>query len=641
MILRQLAILLPLCLSFTNTYPQQPKLDSLLKADQAYTKEDTTKLKLLNDIAFFQQYSNPEEGLRYAEVAIALATKLKDEPGLARAYFVMGVDYLRMDQVSKTLEYLQKAARLYEAQNKPIDLARVYNTIGAAYLPHKEHYNDALVYLNKAVTIYNNQSEKQLLPHPVLNMALVYKRMDSVAPALQHFNEALRLFALYAPDNKQLEARIYSGLGDAYIQFSAAALRAAGFTGEKNDTAIYYVQKALSAFNELGSEDGRTGNYRRLATIYLAQKKYALAFDNALMAKQIAQQGGFLAMEADAITVISEINAATGHYDSAYAYLKQYVVLNDSLLNDEKERELIQKEMQYHFDKKEDSLHFQNTLLSTNNALSKLQLRQQWMYSAGALLLLLGLGGFLYYRNHNKQSKLVLQLEKERAEQKQRESEFERKVSDAALHSLRSQMNPHFIFNCLNSINRYIVKSDQATASLYLTRFAKLIRLILDNSNSKTVTLANELEALRLYIEMESIRFEKKFTYTISVDEDVQPDCTYVPPLIIQPYVENAIWHGLLHKETEGHLIIHVSRPSMNLLECVIEDDGIGRVKARELKSKSASTKKSLGMKLTEDRLALLNKQMQMDSSVEVEDMMSAVGDASGTRVIVRIPIDA
>ncbi len=216
----------------------------------------------------------------------------------------------------------------------------------------------------------------------------------------------------------------------------------------------------------------------------------------------------------------------------------------------------------------------------------------------------------------------------------------QQKMADVEMQALRAQMNPHFIFNCLNSINRYIVKSDQATASLYLTRFAKLIRLILDNSNSKTVTLTNELEALRLYIEMESIRFEKQFSYTIRVDDSVHPDSIYVPPLIIQPYVENAIWHGLLHKESAGHLLVHICCGSKSVLECIVEDNGVGRDKAKELKSKSASNKKSLGMKLTEDRLALLNKKAELNASVEIIDLKNETGEAAGTRVILKIPVD-
>lgn len=214
------------------------------------------------------------------------------------------------------------------------------------------------------------------------------------------------------------------------------------------------------------------------------------------------------------------------------------------------------------------------------------------------------------------------------------------KMAEAEMQALRAQMNPHFIFNCLNSINRYIVKSDQATASLYLTRFARLIRLILDNSNSRSITLASELEALKLYIEMESIRFERKFTCDITVAEEVYPESVYVPPLIIQPYVENAIWHGLLHKSTEGYLSVHVSRKGNDLLQCIIADNGVGRERAKALKSKMVASRKSLGMQLTENRLVLLSRQMGFNASVSIEDMKDERGEALGTKVTLNIPVD-
>ncbi|MET0464644.1 MAG: histidine kinase [Chitinophagaceae bacterium] len=639
MIPRYTAAFLLFCLSFNVSQAQEPELDSLVKAEGQYLKEDTIRVKLLNDIAFFQQYVDPAKGLLYAEKAIALATKIKDDPGLARAYYVMGVDYLRSDQVSKTLEYLQKAAKMYEAQNRPVDLARVYNTIGAAYLPHNEHYKDALLYLDKAIVIFKAQGDKQYLPSSILNKALVYKRMDSVGPAIRHFNEVLALFQQYMPANKQLEARIYSGLGDAYIEFSEEKLRAIGFTGQKYDSAVYYVQKALAVFNELGSEDGKTANYRRLGSVYLAQKKYPLALQNAFMAKQIAEEGGFLAMEADAITVISEIYAATGRYDSAFTYLKKYAVLNDSLLNDEKERELIQNEMQYTFDKKEDSLHFQNELLSQSNTLNKLQLRQQWLYSGGALVLLLGLGGFLYYRNRNKQVKLVLQLEKERAEQKQRESEFERKVSDAALHSLRSQMNPHFIFNCLNSIKLYAVENNQEAATSYLGKFSRLMRLVLENSKSDRITLQQEVETLRLYIEMEAMRFKEKLHYKIDLGDNMDMDYIEIPPMLIQPYVENAIWHGLMPKENGGILLVSF-RCGENNLKITVTDNGVGRERAAELKSNSATAHRSFGMSITHERIELINQMHNTNMSVIINDLYDDTGNAAGTEVIIDIPIE-
>jgi len=215
----------------------------------------------------------------------------------------------------------------------------------------------------------------------------------------------------------------------------------------------------------------------------------------------------------------------------------------------------------------------------------------------------------------------------------------QQKMAEVEMQALRAQMNPHFIFNCLNSINRYIVKSDQTTASLYLTKFAKLMRLILDNSNSKNVILSNELEALRLYIEMEALRFDKKFSYEIKVEANLGPDTIEVPPLIIQPYVENAIWHGLLHKEDDGHLSIRLSMAGESMLQCIIEDNGIGREKAKELKSKTATSRKSLGMQLTESRLGLLNKYAQVNASVEIIDLQNGGHQALGTKVILKIPV--
>lgn len=256
--------------------------------------------------------------------------------------------------------------------------------------------------------------------------------------------------------------------------------------------------------------------------------------------------------------------------------------------------------------------------------------QRTWFLALAAALSAAAVFALLRYSNRRRR-------EKETARRILLESQ--QKMKEAEMQALRAQMNPHFIFNCLNSINRYIVKSDQATASLYLTRFAKLIRLILDNSNSIQVALASDLEALRLYIDMELLRFDEKFTYDITVDPSVNPDSIQVPPLIIQPYVENAIWHGLLHKATAGHLHIHLRMLHDNLLECVVEDNGVGREKAGALKSKSATTRKSLGIQLTENRLVLLNKYAQLNARADIADLKDADGRAAGTRVTLTIPV--
>ncbi len=212
-------------------------------------------------------------------------------------------------------------------------------------------------------------------------------------------------------------------------------------------------------------------------------------------------------------------------------------------------------------------------------------------------------------------------------------TEFNKKLAEVEMSALRAQMNPHFLFNCLNSINRYIVRSDSETASNYLTKFSRLIRLILQNSKSPTVSLKNELEALRLYIDMEEMRFENRFEYSIGIDNVVEPEYIEVPPLLLQPYVENAIWHGLMHKESKGRLTVEVAKKNGSL-RCVIEDNGIGRQKAQQLKSKSATRDKSMGIKITNDRLNLY----QAHTHVEIIDLFDQYGCPAGTRVVLHIP---
>ena len=219
-------------------------------------------------------------------------------------------------------------------------------------------------------------------------------------------------------------------------------------------------------------------------------------------------------------------------------------------------------------------------------------------------------------------------------------SEYERKLAGVELSALRAQMNPHFIFNSLNSIEYYIINNEPEKASDYLNRFSRLIRLILQNSKSTRVPLKDELEALKLYIEMESMRFDNLFNYEVKVESSIDSGQISVPPLLIQPYVENAIWHGLMQKarEEKGKLDLSIRRENGHLL-CMIEDNGIGREAARLLKSKSATRRKSYGMKITSDRMYMLNKLAGADASVEVKDLYHADGSAAGTRVELMIPL--
>ncbi len=164
------------------------------------------------------------------------------------------------------------------------------------------------------------------------------------------------------------------------------------------------------------------------------------------------------------------------------------------------------------------------------------------------------------------------------------------------------------------------------------------MRLVLENSRSEKVTLENELAALSLYIELETLRFKDKISYSLTVDPSVDKRFTRLPPLMIQPYVENAIWHGLMHREEGGRIDIHLSHPTENQLEVEIMDNGIGRKAAIALKSKSATDKKSFGMQITSERLALVNTLYNTDTSIQITDLEDKNGNSLGTKVTLRIP---
>ena len=179
---------------------------------------------------------------------------------------------------------------------------------------------------------------------------------------------------------------------------------------------------------------------------------------------------------------------------------------------------------------------------------------------------------------------------------RQKTAELKQQSTELEMQALRAQMNPHFIFNSLNSINRFILRNDRLQASEYLTKFSKLVRMILQNSQSSLIPLESELESLGLYLEMEALRFNYHFDYKISVPKDLDIEVLKVPPLILQPYVENAIWHGLMHKEEKGQLNIDVSQEEDHLY-FKVTDNGIGSKKASELASKSATKHKSMGLR--------------------------------------------
>ncbi|MBK7042024.1 MAG: histidine kinase [Bacteroidetes bacterium] len=215
-------------------------------------------------------------------------------------------------------------------------------------------------------------------------------------------------------------------------------------------------------------------------------------------------------------------------------------------------------------------------------------------------------------------------------------SDYEIKLNELENSALRTQMNPHFIFNSLNTINSFINRNEPAKANQYISKFAKLIRLILDHSRQKKISLAEEVEVLELYIQLERIRFDNKFEYHINIDLTIETDTTEIPPLVLQPFVENSILHGLLPLPQGGRLMISIQKLNNTML-CIVEDNGIGRQQARKNKNLNVDKRKSHGIDITLKRIDMYNREHQLETEVVITDLKDHMGSASGTRV--EIPI--
>ena len=215
-------------------------------------------------------------------------------------------------------------------------------------------------------------------------------------------------------------------------------------------------------------------------------------------------------------------------------------------------------------------------------------------------------------------------------------SEFEFQLGEMEMQALRAQMNPHFIFNSLNTIRYFVLNNENEKASDYLGKFARLLRMVLQNSRENTIPLGEELEALRLYLEIEARRFGDSFKCQIIVPDRLDTDALIVPPLLLQPFAENAIWHGLLHSDKpDKELVVRISEEEDACI-FTIEDNGVGRDKARAMKSRSATAKKSFGMQITHKRVELFNKNFASQIGIEVRDVVGHDGAVAGTVVEIR-----
>lgn len=366
---------------------------------------------------------------------------------------------------------------------------------------------------------------------------------------------------------------------------------------KKYDSAYIYLQPLYEQMREANDVNFEAGTSIGLAKIAHErgdlQKAQALAYN----AYKLATEKAVFRFREEASVLLSSIMEEMGNASSALRYRKIYDSLRAAASSD------IYKGQLFAFRQKSEAASHAAAVQSLRATIIILCL-------AAALII-----AFIVFRYQH----MRLQL-KQRA-------------SDLEMQALRAQMSPHFIFNCLSAINHFILDNQNDKASDYLTRFSRLMRMVLVNAGKDAIPLDEELDMLRLYLEMEQLRFKHVFTYSIHVSGDIPSSKLLVPCFILQPFCENAIWHGLLHKEGEGKLVVDVSYPGKKL-KVTIRDNGIGREKAAELSRRKHS---SMGQQLTASRLTLFNKQKDAASSVKVNDLTDDKGRVAGTEIVLFI----
>lgn len=362
-------------------------------------------------------------------------------------------------------------------------------------------------------------------------------------------------------------------------------------------------------------------NYK-IGNAYFLQKDYANAIPYLEKSIKEANIREDLIVKKDATRKLSDVYFDAGDYEKALVVYKEYTEVVDELYI-RKEQELAQAarfnrniaEKQNRITTLESDRKLSESVYQLSNELNK---RQQWIiYSLiGGLVLLLSAAYFMY--KYIRQQRLANNL--------------------LALKSLRSQMNPHFIFNALNSVNSFIASNDERTANKYLSDFSQLMRAVLENSDEDFIPLKKEIELLELYTKLEHFRFKDKFDYTISLDETIAVDDYQIPPMLLQPYIENAVWHGLRYKTEKGHLHINIDKKNDSEITITIADDGIGRERSKDLKTDHQKKQNSKGMGNIKKRVAILNDMYKDKIVVSVEDFQAL--DDVGTKVVVTLNKD-
>lgn len=645
-----------ICVLIPSHAQEREKLDSLSLLLRKYAQKDSARFKIYGELCWLYATTRSETGVAkmYADSIYYLALALDDPRGQAMAHFYYGCIGRFEGNSTEALKHLDAFIQYNKSRGDSAKVARGLFQVGTVLL-HMDEPEAGLKALYRALAIHETRSDISDINYILNAIGTVLKNTGNYEEAIQVYERVLKTDSMNADVLMNL-GNVYSitkrydqtlkyynkalAIDKAIGQQWAVAYDLEAIGGlfndlQKYDSALIYHRQSLEIRKDLPDRRERAIS---LSQVGLTQT-YLANFDQAekllTEAHAIADAIGSRSLRRDIYEKLALLYERKKDLQQSYYYYKQFVVLKDSLINEASLKQVNQLKARYATDRKDQQIE----LLSKEN---EVNIKERQRLSVvknsvitGIVLVALLAGLIVYVLIQRLKNQKVLEAKNNEV----KEANFKSQLSELKMKALQAQINPHFIFNCMNSINQMIVEGHNDRASLYLSKFSKLIRLILENSESTEVSLKDEISLLEAYIQLEELRFNGCIGYRLNTAKDIDPENVFLPFMVLQPFVENAIWHGLRPKarNEEGKIDISIAQND-GLLVCQIEDNGIGRDRSNQMQSKTVWKTKSMGLKITEERLELLNKELKKQL-IQITDLKDAAGQALGTRVEVSIPL--
>lgn len=558
----------------------------------------------------------------YAQRAVNIAKQTGDKKLYVLCLSTLGNSYNLLADYPKAINCYLTQLRLVEEMHDTTYKAKVLGNIGVVYYYLKK-YPEALEYYNRCLNALEQVHDKLWIPAALNNIGAVYMDMGDYSRVIDYNQKALTLNR----ENKSIKGQA-NDLADMSVAYTHI---------NRYQEAFNCLDKAMSIFQKIGAKNNLSIGAGQMASLYMdapasvllkrglsPSKRLAEAQKWQQKAIELAKATQNVNNEADQWKNMSKVLEGQQDYKGALLSYRNYTALKDSIFNDKKRQELTRLNIQYDFDKKAAALKAKHIQEQTR---AEAEITRQKVIKNASIIIGLAVlifGGIT----------LVFYERRKHAKEQLKEVALKARMAETELKALRSQLNPHFIFNSLNSISDYIGRHDKVTADLYLVKFAKLMRKILENSEHQMISLANDLETLELYMQLEALRLDNKFRYRIEVEEDIDRENTLVPPMLLQPFVENSIWHGISPKNGSGNITVKAMKNG-DMIEYTVEDDGIGRERSSRLKLElKRPAKRSFSIGAIQSRINMINESRQNKARVELTDL------EEGTRVSIRIPYE-